>query len=127
MNEQEIVGWLRETDEEKLEELWKRADTARKKNVGDAVHLRGLIEISNHCTRSCGYCGLRVQNTALERYRMEPGEILECARKAKEFGYGTVVLQSGEDLAIFLLECLISFFGLVSQGLDDCGIKIVIA
>ncbi|HBF35634.1 TPA: [FeFe] hydrogenase H-cluster radical SAM maturase HydE [Candidatus Sumerlaeota bacterium] len=100
MNEQEIVGWLRETDETRLEELWKRADNTRKKNVGDAVHLRGLIEISNHCTRSCGYCGLRAQNTKIERYRMEPDEILECANKAKEFGYGTVVMQSGEDLAI---------------------------
>jgi biotin synthase len=33
----------------------------------------------------------------LERYRITEDEILECARKAVEFGYGTVVLQSGED------------------------------
>ena len=39
-------------------------------NVGDAVHLRGLIEISSHCERQCMYCGLRKANRNLERYRM---------------------------------------------------------
>ena len=32
------------------------------RSVGGDVHLRGLIEISNHCVRLCGYCGLRVDN-----------------------------------------------------------------
>ncbi len=44
-----IVAWLRETDPVVLERLWARADAVRAANVGDAVHLRGLIEISNHC------------------------------------------------------------------------------
>ena len=59
--------------------------------------MRGLIELSNHCVRLCGYCGLRAGNTGLQRYRMSDDEVLECAQKAVEFGYGTVVLQSGED------------------------------
>ena len=37
------------TDPGRLEELWRRADDTRRQHVGDAVHLRGLIEISNHC------------------------------------------------------------------------------
>ncbi|TVR16454.1 MAG: [FeFe] hydrogenase H-cluster radical SAM maturase HydE, partial [Planctomycetota bacterium] len=38
--------------------MWAAADACRRHWVGDAVHLRGLIEISNHCRRHCHYCGL---------------------------------------------------------------------
>ncbi len=100
MNRDERISWLRETDAGRLEGLWQEANRVRVENVGDAVHLRGLIEFSNHCRRSCAYCGLRVQNRQVERYRMLPEEILECAHQARRFGYGTVVLQSGEDLEI---------------------------
>ena len=93
----QVLTWLRETDEQRLETLWHWADAARRAHVGDAVHLRGLIELSNHCVRHCGYCGLRAPNAQLPRYRMTTDEILACARQAVAFGYGTVVLQSGED------------------------------
>ena len=93
----EIRRWLREDDPEAREELWRWADAVRKAYVGDAVHLRGLIEISNYCVRQCLYCGIRRANAALPRYRMTADEILACARRADALGYGTVVLQSGED------------------------------
>jgi biotin synthase len=92
-----LLGWLAETDEARLEELWSAADRVRREHVGDEVHLRGLIEISNHCLRQCHYCGLRAGNRRIRRYRMTADEILVCARQARELGYGTVVLQSGED------------------------------
>ncbi len=100
MEHSEIKGWLREDDESRLEELWTRADNVRKSSVGDDVHLRGLIEISNHCARLCGYCGLRADHTDIERYRMSADEIVECAHKAVQFSYGTVVIQAGEDFAL---------------------------
>lgn len=93
----EILAWLRESDSNRLAELWQAADQTRQRHVGGEVHLRGLIELSNYCVRLCGYCGLRAPNRQLERYRMTEEEVIECARKAVQFGYGTVVLQSGED------------------------------
>jgi biotin synthase len=63
----------------------------------DAVHLRGIIEFSNHCVRNCLYCGLRRDNRALRRYRMTLREIVEAVRAGAEAGLRTVVLQSGED------------------------------
>jgi biotin synthase len=96
----EILGWLRTTDEKTLETLWQRADEIRRSNVGDEVHLRGLLEISNTCARSCWYCGIRVENTALQRYRMSEEEIMACVGEAVDYGYGTVVLQAGEDYGI---------------------------
>jgi biotin synthase len=97
LSKTEILDWLRETRPGRLQQLYERADCVRKQNVGDAVHLRGLIEISSHCVRQCMYCGLRCGNRSLERYRMSESEILECARQAETLGYGTVVLQAGED------------------------------
>ena len=41
MDKKEILNWLRETDAERLENLWQRADETRRAHVGDAVHLRG--------------------------------------------------------------------------------------
>ena len=100
MNKDEILAWLKTEDENRLEELWRMADSVRRDNVGDEVHLRGLVEISNVCARDCGYCGIRVGNSGVHRYRMGADEILDCARLAVGFGYGTVVLQSGEDYGI---------------------------
>ncbi len=97
MQHHEILNWLRETDPVALGNLWQLADQTRQQNVGGQVHLRGLVELSNVCIRLCGYCGLRVGNLALARYRMSDDEIVACAQKAVEFGYGTVVLQAGED------------------------------
>ncbi|MFW6061512.1 MAG: [FeFe] hydrogenase H-cluster radical SAM maturase HydE [Planctomycetota bacterium] len=100
MNELEIINWLREDDPQRLEQLWEQADAVRREHVGDEVHLRGLIEISNRCVRRCAYCGLSVVGSQPRRYRMTPEEILDCARKAVLFGYGTVVIQAGEDPAL---------------------------
>ena len=96
----EILEWLGENRPSRLQELYAYADRVRREHVGDAVHLRGLIEISNHCERQCMYCGLRRANSDVVRYRMSREEILDCARQAELLGYGTVVIQSGEDDAL---------------------------
>ena len=97
---EQIEYWLRETDERKLEQLWAAADTVRKEQVGDPVHLRGLIEVSNYCVRRCTYCGLAADNKETTRYRMNADEIFACAEEAASYGYGTVVMQAGEDYGI---------------------------
>ncbi|MHC1697602.1 MAG: [FeFe] hydrogenase H-cluster radical SAM maturase HydE [Geobacteraceae bacterium] len=100
MERQEIITWLQCEDEAKLQELWQQADSIRESHVGNAVHLRGLLEISNICARDCHYCGIRAGNDELERYRMPEDEIMECVQEAVDYNYGTVVLQAGEDYGI---------------------------
>lgn len=95
-----ILAWLRETDPSRLSRLYRRADAVRREHVGDEVHLRGLVEVSNHCVRRCAYCGIAATNDGIERYRMTEDEVLACARQAVELGYGTVVLQAGEDYGL---------------------------
>ena len=80
--------------------VFQKADNIRKDHVGDEIHLRGLIEISNICRRNCLYCGIRIENDGVQRYRLSENEILAAAAKAVEFRYGSVVLQAGEDSGI---------------------------
>lgn len=87
-------------DDERSARLFRTADEVRRRYVGDEIHLRGIIEFSNHCIRNCLYCGLRASNKSLRRYRMSPDQIVGISEAAASLGYvGTIVLQSGEDLA----------------------------
>lgn len=91
----EIIDLLR--DESQNDWLFSLADKVRKENVGNEVHLRGLVEFSNICKCTCKYCGLRCENKSVERYRISPSDIISTAKKACDAGYKTIVLQSGED------------------------------
>jgi biotin synthase len=100
MSKDSVRQWLLETDPNRLEALFVAADACRLDYVGNAVFLRGLVEISSYCSRACLYCGLRAGNREARRYRMTAAEILDCARRIDEAGVGTVVLQAGEDPAL---------------------------
>lgn len=95
LNFEELITVLNDDSIDNV--LFKAADSVREKYVGNEVHLRGLIEFSNICKCNCFYCGLRRDNNNIERYRMNEKEIVETALLAKNYGYKTVVLQSGED------------------------------
>ncbi len=97
MGDADLRSWLTEEDPAQLSRLYAAADAARSATVGPEVHLRGLIEISNTCNRACTYCGISIHNAAVKRYRMTRDEVIDCARRAHDLGYGTVVMQAGED------------------------------
>lgn len=93
----DLAALIRWSEPAIFEDLCRRADRVRERNMGPEVHLRGLIEISNICRNNCCYCGIRRDNLSVNRYRMTPEEIVEAAKTGVELGYGTIVLQSGED------------------------------
>ena len=97
LTKEEIICLLEIDDPMELKLLYKRANEVRKYFCGNDVHLRGIIEFSNHCDQRCLYCGLRCPNNELERYRMSKDEIIETARFIYSSGIKTIVLQSGED------------------------------
>ena len=81
-------------------DLFVAADEVRKSFVGDEVHLRALIEFSNICKNNCHYCGLRVDNKNVERYKLSKEDILRLAKNAVKMGFRTIVMQSGESKVI---------------------------
>lgn len=64
---------------------------------GENVFIRGIIELSNNCSKNCNYCGIRRGNSKVERYRISPQDAVELAVSAEKVGYKTMVIQSGED------------------------------
>ena len=112
LNAEEIVSLL--ADETINEKLFYTADEVRKKFVGEEVHLRGLIEFSNICKCNCLYCGIRKDNSSVQRYRMNEDEIISLAKTAKDYNYKTIVLQSGED-AYFSTEKLCKIISKIKE------------
>lgn len=79
-----------------MEKLFAKALETKLRYLDNNVHLRGLIEYSNVCTKSCFYCGIRSKNTKFVRYTSTDKEVLDCAELAYKLGYGSVAIQSGE-------------------------------
>jgi biotin synthase len=91
-----IRDMLLESKSFEVKRLYKEAKTVKQSTLGHDVYLRGLIELSNICTKDCFYCGIRKSNRSVNRYIMTKDEIIASAMFAFEKGFGSIVLQSGE-------------------------------
>jgi len=91
----DLVAMLNAQGQEKTK-LFTLAAAIKKQYVGNKVYFRGLVELSNICSKNCLYCGIRAGNSKPDRYMVTEGEVLDAARFALENGYGSMVLQSGE-------------------------------
>jgi biotin synthase len=125
---EEIEFLLSSDDEHEIKELFTTAYGIKVKNLGNKVYLRGLIELSNICSKDCFYCGIRKSNMAVDRYIMSEDEILNSSLWAFENGYGSIVLQSGErsdkNFVSFIEAILLKISSLTSDKLRitlSCG------
>ena len=105
------------------EELRQAADAVRRERYGDAVFLRGLIEISSYCKNNCLYCGLRAGNPHAERYRLSKEQILSCCEEGYALGYRTFVLQGGED-PYFTDDRICEIVSEIRMRYPDCAITL---
>jgi len=96
LNRDDIIALLETDDEATEQELFARAYELKLQTVGRKVYFRGIIEFSNVCTKNCFYCGIRRDNTHVQRYTMTERQVLDAARWAWEQRYGSIVMQSGE-------------------------------
>lgn len=99
------------------------AVAARKRVYGNAVYIRGLIEVSNICKNDCLYCGIRKSNRHCERYRLSPEEILDCCREGYALGFRTFVLQGGEDGGLSD-DWLCSLLCTIKADYPDCAVTL---
>lgn len=81
-------------DETKL--LLEYAQELRIKHIGNEVYLRGLIEITNTCSKDCYYCGIRKSYKNCVRYMLTDSEVLAAAEYAYKQNFGSIVIQGGE-------------------------------
>ena len=105
-----------------IETLQSAATICTGQKKGNGVNLIALLEFSNHCRCNCQYCGLRRDNTNLKRYRMSVEDILKMAEYAKNVGFNTICLQSGED-SRYSCEDICSIVSKIS----DMGMKVILS
>ncbi|MFC1566409.1 [FeFe] hydrogenase H-cluster radical SAM maturase HydE [bacterium] len=94
---EDILNLLKIEDPNDQKKLFQTADNIRRKNFGNGVFLRGIIEFSNFCRNNCSYCGLNASNQKLPRYRLTKKQILDSVDLIYRANIKTIVLQSGED------------------------------
>ncbi len=66
----EEIKFLLATKGRDKQRLFERALQVKLEHLDNYVHLRGLIEYSNICTKYCLYCGVRCKNLKVERYQL---------------------------------------------------------
>ena len=108
---------------ESAEYLRRKAEAVRKSVYGNAVYVRGLIEVSSFCKNDCLYCGLRRSNRCAERYRLTEEEILECCAEGHTLGFRTFVLQGGEDMH-FSDAVMESIVRRIKANYPDCAVTL---
>ncbi len=120
------LGFLLQlTVREDLDKLFRKAYEIKQKYVGNKTFFRGIVELSNICSKDCFYCGIRRSNKNVKRFSLVEEQILTAAKWAYENNYGSVVLQSGErnDKAfIDFIERTLNEIKILSNG--ELGITI---
>ncbi len=124
LTKKDIIFLLKLNKKEELDKLFKKADEVRKKNIGNDVHIRGILEFSNHCKNDCLYCGIRKSNLKLKRYRIKQKEIVEIAKNAvNKLEFKTVLLQSGED-DFYTTEIIEE---IIKSILNECNCRVALS
>lgn len=120
---EEYAVLLQAPDAETLRYAAGLAADLRRSVYGRAVYLRALIECTNHCRNNCFYCGIRRDNTALARYRLDAEAIHACCARAYAFGIRTFVLQGGED-PYYTDQRLCAIVAHIRKTYPDCAITL---
>jgi len=78
-------------------ELHERAADATRKQFGNKVFVRAVVEISNFCRENCHYCGMRRDNASLHRYRAQAEQLAELILQHRPPSVTDINIQAGED------------------------------
>jgi biotin synthase len=77
--------------------LHERAAAATRKQFGNRIFVRAVVEISNFCRENCTYCGMRRDNKALPRFRANPEQIADLLLNHRPACVTDINIQAGED------------------------------
>ena len=110
-------------DADTLMYLQQQAQEVTLAHFGNAIFIRGLIEVVNRCRNNCYYCGIRKGNPAVARYALKRETILECCREGYALGFRTFVMQGGEDPAL-TDEWIEATVAAIRNEFSDCAITL---
>ena len=116
---EDIVILLSIEDKNDMQKVFDKALSVKANAIGRFVYLRGLIELSNICRKNCLYCGIRRDNSKAIRYTLSHDEVMESVRLTEKYGFGSVVIQSGELLGDTFIETLESYIKEIHQNYPE--------
>lgn len=119
----EFVALISNRNPELDQYLLDKSVAARRKIYGNAIYIRGLIELTNYCKNDCLYCGIRRSNKNAERYRLTKDQVLDCCQTGYELGFRTFVLQGGED-GYFSDNRLCDMIDTIKSKYGDCALTL---
>ncbi len=96
LNHQDLTCLLELKTKHDIDSLFSKALKIKHHFSKNNVYLRGLIELSNICSRDCNYCGIRKSNPHFTRFLLSQEDILECAQFAYKNKFASLVIQAGE-------------------------------
>jgi len=64
---------------------------------GRRVFLRAVVEVSNYCRENCVYCGMRRDNSGLNRFRAQHDQLAELLVHQRPASITDINIQTGED------------------------------
>lgn len=119
----ELLTILEALDDTSRAHLHETARMVAAETYDGRVYARGLIEFTNICARNCRYCGIRLDNRLVERYRLTKEEILDSCRVGYNLGYRTYVLQGGEDPGM-TVDRIVDIVQSIRSVFPDCAITL---
>ncbi|MBX3745435.1 MAG: radical SAM protein [Verrucomicrobiae bacterium] len=79
------------------QDLHDRARQLARRQFGNRVFVRGVVEVSNHCREDCAYCGMRRSHRGLNRFRADPDALADLLLEHWPEFVTDLNIQSGED------------------------------
>lgn len=113
MNREQILDYLKTTDESKLEALFSSARKIRKDVQGDKIFAYGFVYFTTYCKNNCNFCYYRRSNE-IDRYRKTHDEIMATAKALIDSGVNLIDLTMGEDPA-YIKEDFASVVDLIKE------------
>ncbi len=104
--------------------LVNRAGEVRLNSIGNKVHGRALIELSNRCIKDCFYCGIRKSNDSVERYTVDFEHVKSAIDLAVESKIGSIAIQSGEQVGSEFIDYVSEIIKYAKAKDDNLGVTL---
>ena len=123
LDKTELSFLLNNFSPEISEYLFEKARQVSQKYFGNKIYTRGLIEFTNYCKNDCFYCGIRLSNKEVDRYRLSLNDIINCCENGYSLGFRTFVLQGGEDIS-YSDEDIAEIVNNIKEKFPDCAVTL---
>jgi methylornithine synthase len=109
------------------EALMRGAEALRAERFGSSILLYGFVYLSTHCRNNCSFCHYRSELSDLERYRLEPDDIVAASLALARSGVNLIDLTMGEDEDLLSEEGFERLLGIVGAVAEATALPVMLS